>query len=62
MLTKSCILYRKCVSFKGEENDLSTITICSNRYRFCCCICFRSGVPNEDIVQKHLNIALLNVN
>ena len=31
VLTKSCILYRKCVSFKGDENDLCTITICSNR-------------------------------
>ena len=29
VLTKSCILYRKCVSFKGDENDLCTITICS---------------------------------
>ena len=45
VLTKSCILYRKCVSFKGDENDLCTITICSNPNGFAVVFAFDQGHP-----------------
>ena len=34
---------------------------CLNIYLYCMARRFISGAPNENIIQNHLNIALLNV-